>query len=129
MLTGIDGSMMPEAIAYDILLLRRALIESDAETRGASLANFQELAHSERLANTLLQATTNATYRAALHWPSADMYARAYTLVHRACYEAECGLTELGNLENADDPNEQYDPLCRFCEREAGRSLTLHKTR
>lgn len=127
-LDAIDGSMMPEAIAYDILLFRRALIQSDAETNGSAWANFQELAHSEQLANTLLQATMNPAFRDALHWPTADIYARAYTLTHRACYEAECGLVELGNFDNADDPDEQYDPFCRFCEREASRKLCLHRT-
>ncbi len=58
-------------------------------------------------------------------WPSADMYARAYTLVHRACYEAELGLLELDNAKRP--PDDHYAPHCIFCDREATTVLSLHE--
>lgn len=125
-LNGLDASTVPESIAYDMFLLRRALIQSDPETRGASLANFQELIHSERLANTLLQAAANPSLKAALAWPAADIYARAYTLVHRAAYEAELGLVELDNLTRPDEP---YGVFCPFCQHEGSTILSVHEDR
>lgn len=124
LLNGIDGSSAPEAIAYDIFLLRQALIQSDPVTSGAQLANFQRLAHSERLAASLLQAATNPSLRAELAWPLNDMYARAYTLAHRAFYEAELGLVDLHNAANPDEP---HSPFCNFCDRELATVLVLHK--
>lgn len=122
LLRDIDGSMMPEAIAYDIFLLRRTLIATGPETGGGGLANYQELAHAERLAATLLQAVNNPNSREALAWAPADMYARAYTLLHRAYYEAELGLTELE--AGSDGP---HPPLCNFCDAQVTTVFSLHK--
>lgn len=123
-LAGVSGSTVPETIACDIFLIRRALIQSDPETSGSRLANYEELVHSERLASTLLQAATNPSLRATLTWPATDMYTRAYMLVHRAYYEAELGLVELHNIANPDEP---HSPYCSFCDSAAATILNLHK--
>lgn len=113
MLQDIDGSTIPEAIAYDIFRFKRTMVNSAPETGAAGLANFEELAHAEQVATTLLQAATNPNLRDALHWPTSDMYARAYTLAHRAYYEAELGLTE---LELGKTPTGGSLPYCAFCD-------------
>lgn len=125
LLNEVEGNTVPETIAYDIFRLRRTLLQSDPKTGGPWYANHDELAHAEQLANTLLAAATNPALRAALDWAPADMYARAYTLVHRACYEAELGLLELDNATRP--PDEQHAPLCIFCDREAA-TMSVHRS-
>lgn len=111
-LKGFDGGMVPEAIACDIFLLRRTMLQSDPATGASWYANHQELAHAEQLASTLLQAAVNPTMSAALTWPATDMYTRAFTLVHRACYEAELGLVQVNNTKR---PKRRDTPHCIFC--------------
>lgn len=123
MLQHINGSTVPEAIAHDIFLLRRTLLNSDPATEGPWVANHAELATAEQLATALLQAATNPGLRAALAWPPADMYARAYTLADRAFNEAELGLVE---LDNALRPKNPRDPHCIFCNMEPT-MLRVHK--
>lgn len=124
MLKEIDGSTVPEAIAYDIFRLRKTLLQSDPKTGGPWFANHEELAHAEQLANTLLQAATNPGLRQALAWPTADMYARAYTLVHRACYEAQLALDTLDSMGNPEGP---FSTMCLFCDWQMATSLCVHK--
>lgn len=124
MLKEIDGSMVPEAIAYDIFRLRRTLLQADPETGGPWYAHDDELAHAEHLANTLLQAATNPWVNAALAWPAADLYARAYTLAHRSCYEAQLALTALDNLAQPEDP---FSTACIFCDHQGATVLKLHR--
>ncbi len=123
MLQHIDGSTVPEAIAHDIFLLRRTLLNSDPDTEGAWVANHSEMATAEQLASALLQAANNPGLRAALVWPPADMYARAYTLMDRAFNEAELGFVE---LDNALRPKNPRPPHCIFCDREPT-MLRVHK--
>jgi hypothetical protein len=125
LLPKVEGNIVPETIAYDIFRLRRTLLESDPKTGGPWYANHDELAHAEQLANTLLGAAANPALRTALAWAPADIYARAYTLVHRACYEAELGLVELDNATRPAD--EQHAPLCIFCDHEGATLLSIHK--
>jgi hypothetical protein len=122
-LKDIEGSTVPEAIAYDIFRLRRTLLQSDPKTGGPWYANHEELAHAEQLANTLLQAATNPSLRDALAWPTADLYARAYTLVHRACYEAQVGLDDLDGVGNPEGP---FTTICLFCDWQASTLLSVH---
>lgn len=92
----------------------RDRVRKEAVERGRN--NHQELARAEQLTNTLLQGATNPSLSAVLVWPTADMYARAYTLVHRACYERQLGLTDLDNLT---DPHGPFSTVCIFCHRQS----------
>lgn len=107
------GGVTAEGVGCDLLLLAGVLERLPEERKGRALVEPLELMEARVIAGNLLQSGLSKC--GPQFWEPLQVYARAYTLVDEASFQAELVLSRLHNLER--DPAEagEWKPACLFC--------------